>query len=158
MFVIRELTDQDIPEAARLLKNMWMSHVAEEPRLLDHDYINNYDSVGYITKYSKDPNHQIFVATAGEKVVGVARVEIQEFDDMHNFKKLAYFDDLVVSPGHQRQGIASALTDKRIQWAKDKGIAVCQSKIYAFNEPAQKLAEKHGFEDIYHFYYNFLDN
>lgn len=158
MFSIRELTESDIPEAAKLLKEMWLAHTVEEPKLLDQDYIKNYDTNAYITKHYKDPKHQYFVATMDEDVVGVARVEIKDFNDMHNFKQLAYFDDLVVSPQHQRQGIADALTEKRIDWAKQKGITVCQSKIYAFNKPAQNLAQKHGFKDIYHFYYSFLDS
>jgi GNAT superfamily N-acetyltransferase len=156
MTIIRILQSNDVDNAAKLLKDMWLMHADNESKLLDKDYINNYNTAEYIRKALEDSKQQFFVAEENGIIVGVARVEIQNFKNMHNFTKLAYFDDLVVRKDYRRRGIASALVEKRINWAKEHGAQACKTKIYKFNSESQKLANKYGFDDIYSYYYKFL--
>jgi len=135
---------------------MWMEHAAKS-QLLDTDYIKKYDVASYCARAIKDPRQQIYVAEFDGQVVGVARLEIEEnLPGMYGVDKMAYFDDLVIKPDYRRQGIAGKLIERRLQFAKENGISVCYSKIYSFNLPPQALMKKHGFEDVYHYYYKFL--
>lgn len=155
--IIRKIESKDIPEVARLLKEMWLLHAEEEPKLLSRDYIDSYDVTGYVTRYSKDPNHQIFVAEVDGKVVGTGRAEIMSAGDkMYNFNRMVYLDDLSVDEDYRGRGIADFLVEARLKFARDKGIMVCHSKIYSFNDRSKNLARKHGFKDIYSLYYKFL--
>ncbi len=153
---IRELRDSDIHVVSEMIHEMWIEHAANS-QLLDKKYIENYDVAAYCRRAINDPKQQIFVAELDGQVIGVARLEIEaNLPGMYGIDKMAYFDDLVVKSEYRRHGIAGMLIEKRLEYAKEQGIKVCYSKIYSFNKPPQKLMEKHGFEDVYHFYYRFL--
>ena len=155
--VIRELQAADVPATAELLHQMWMEH-ANNSQLLDKQYIKKYDVAAYCRRAIDDPDQQIFIAEASGVVVAVARLEIgRNLPGMYGVDRMAYFDDLVVKPEYRRRGIAGKLIERRLKYAKDSGIKVCYSKIYSFNTAPQELMKKHGFEDIYHYYYKFLE-
>lgn len=154
---IRKLRVADIPQVAALLQPMWLEHARKSSPLLDYEYIKNYDVEGYIKRTLNNPDQQFFVAEADGQIVGTARAEIEHPEGMYGVSKMMYFDDLVVHKDYRRQGIADELMDVRVKYAKSLGITKCYSKIYKFNNAPQKLARKHGFEDIYSFYYKFLN-
>lgn len=155
---IRKITEKDIPHAAKLIHSMWLDHVSKAPGVLKRHYIESFDVQGYVRKYTASKDSAIFVAVDEQDgVVGVARVEIKPAaEGMYDFDKYAYFDDLVVDPQHQRQGIATLLTQARIDFTKSKGVTVCESRIYNYNTASQATAKKSGFEPIYSSYYKFL--
>jgi ribosomal protein S18 acetylase RimI-like enzyme len=136
---------------------MWIDHAKHEPELLDNSYIKNYDVTKYCQRAIRDQNQEIFIAVEDGKIVGVARLEIEDAPGMYGVKKMIYFDDLVIHPDYRRQGIADKLVDIRLEYAKKMAIRICYSKIYSFNRPAQGLLKKHGFKDIYQHYYKFIN-
>jgi GNAT superfamily N-acetyltransferase len=154
--IIRELVEADIPTVAPMLHEMWIQH-ANSGQLLDTKYIENYDVAAYCKRSIDDPKQQSFVAEVDGQVVGVAGLQIEDnLPGMYGVDRMAYFDDLVIKPEFRRRGIAGQLIERRVEYAREQGIKVCYSKIYSFNKPPQELMKKHGFEDVYHFYYRFL--
>ena len=157
-YITRDLMRKDVAKAADLLMSMWMEHVEEAPRLLNREYIEKVDVKKYLSKYLNSSDKKGFVAISDNKVVGLATVEVKHFKDMHNFKKLAYFDNLVVHPNFRRHGIADGLVSERIKWMEENKITAAESKIYAHNMPSQNLMRKHGFKEVYSHYYWFRNN
>lgn len=154
--IIRELAEADIPIVAPMLHEMWMQH-ADSGQLLDKKYIKEYDVTAYCKRSIDDPKRQSYVAETDGQVIGFASLEIEDnLPGMYGVDRMAYFDDLIIKPEYRRKGIAGKLIERRVQFAKEQGITVCYSKIYSFNKPPQDLMKKHGFEDVYHFYYRFL--
>ena len=154
---IRNLKKSDIPEVVDLIRPMWLDHAKKSKPLLDYDYIAKYDVAGYLSRLLDDPTEIMFVAEIDDKIVGVASAKIEKPAGMYGVDKMMYLDDLVVHEDYRRQGIADKLMDARLDYAKSLGITKCYSKIYNFNTAPQQLAKKHGFSDLYHFYYKFLD-
>lgn len=154
---IRTIQESDISQIVDLLLPMWIDHAKKAPQLLDNNYIKNYDVNKYCRRAIEDSRQEIFIAEALGVVVGLARAEIESSPGMYGVKEIMYFDDLVVHPDYRRKGIADKLVEARLEYAKKKGIRKIYSKVYSFNEPAQNLLKKHGFNDVYRHYYKFLD-
>lgn len=58
----------------------------------------------------------------------------------------AWITDLVVAPSWRRRGVASALLDSAREWAEQRGHRRLFLEMQSKNQPAIRLAQKHGFE------------
>ena len=80
------------------------------------------------------------VAMDGETVVGyVGSQSVLGETDMMN---------IAVSPNYRRQGIAEKLVVELIEKLREKGNHSLMLEVRASNDPAQKLYEKLGFEQV----------
>jgi len=58
----------------------------------------------------------------------------------------AWVADLVVTPAWRRRGVAGALLDSAREWAEQRGQRRLFLEMQSKNQPAIRLAQKHGFE------------
>ena len=61
--------------------------------------------------------------------------------------------DLLVAPGHRRQGLATDLTLARLWWAQSQGVSRAFLQVMAGNTGAQTLQRRLGFAEIYRYWY-----
>ena len=81
----------------------------------------------------------MFTAVAGEDAVGyIALTE--------GPPGLTWITDLVVAPRWRRQGVASALLGSSHEWAQGRSHRRVFLEMQSKNQPAIRLAQKHGYE------------
>jgi GNAT superfamily N-acetyltransferase len=89
-------------------------------------------------KLMRDPNTFLAVAEHGDRVVGVTNcglLRMGDFPQKHRITSLLV-RGIVVRPELRRQGIATALVEKAIEWARANGATEVQANVYDFNRPA----------------------
>src|SRR5690242_11777115 len=70
-----------------------------------------------VTAYLAEPGHLMVLAVAGGEVVGQARGMVHRHPDLPTE---LYIDNLGVTPGRRREGIATRLLDELVAWGREK--------------------------------------
>ena len=81
----------------------------------------------------------IFAAVSGNDSIGYLALTERP-------ASLAWITDLVVAPRWRRQGVAAALLDSAREWGQGQGHRRMFLEMQSKNQPAIKLAQKHGYE------------
>lgn len=87
-----------------------------------------------------DDPRAVFVALAGDEVVGFAKFSLSSGNS-----ERAFHDLTGVRRAWRGRGIAAALKRTQIAWAKDAGYTSLQTSNEARNEPIRRLNERHGY-------------
>jgi mycothiol synthase len=87
-----------------------------------------------------DDPRAIFVALAGDEVVGFAKFSLLPDND-----ERAFHDLTGVRRAWRGRGIAAALKRTQIAWAKENGYSSVQTSNEVRNEPIRRLNERHGY-------------
>lgn len=91
-----------------------------------------------------DPDHSVYVATSGGRVAGFVTVcEQAHFTG----EAEAYVGELVVDPGQQRRGIATALMDAAQAWAASRGLRLVTLHTGAANQGARAFYAHLGYRE-----------
>jgi len=147
---IRSATRDDLGEIIALTKPMWVEHGLREPKFLRKIYLEKYDSVAYFEPcFSPNTTNHLLVAENNEHIVGCVRGEEIEVDGMFVTQKAIYVDDLVVRDTYRGKGLGKLLLSEIEKLAKNNEIKLLKTRIYSFNSPAQRLAQKQGFRNLY---------
>lgn len=85
----------------------------------------------------------IFVARLDESVIGFA--QLYPIFTSVGLARVWHLNDLFVAPGHRRAGVAKALVQHCIAFARQDGAARLTLETQATNAPARALYEKLGF-------------
>jgi ribosomal protein S18 acetylase RimI-like enzyme len=126
---IREPTMEDMEAALTLLEVL--SQVDRERRR------------EIFRELSASPHYSSFVAVEDGKVVGF--VDLWEMPDLVHGAHLGYVMSLVVQAGRWGEGIGSALLERVLEVAREKGLAELHVATEKGNERARKLYDRLGF-------------
>src|SRR5262245_22464118 len=94
-----------------------------------------------LAAYLAEPGHIMFVAIAGNRVVGECAAVIHRHPD--KVTEL-YIDEVGVAPGFTRQGIARRLLDEMLAFGKAAGCEEAWVGTEPDNHPARGLYESRG--------------
>jgi len=118
-----------------------LPHIFQKPSgaVRDKDYYS-----GLIA----DENVALFVAEAGEKLVGFVHVIASNSPAFPVFvpRRYTIVDSIVVKSEFQSLGIGRILMDKMQEWAIAKGAKTIELNVYEFNETAISFYERLGFQ------------
>lgn len=103
--------------------------------------ISNKKLKEIIDDIARNPNHTIFTAYYEGKLAGAYTV-ILEPKFIHNGSWVAHFEDLIVRPDLRGKGIATALMNEAIKFAKSNG---CYKAIAASVDDAIEFHKVFGF-------------
>jgi GNAT superfamily N-acetyltransferase len=108
---------------------------------------NEEDDIGTIEEWLArdmgsigDDPRAVFVALAGDEVVGFAKFSLLPEDD-----ERAFHDLTGVRRAWRGRGIAAGLKRTQIAWAKANGFSSLHTSNEVRNEPIRRLNERHGY-------------
>lgn len=93
---------------------------------------------------ASDRSDAVFVAFAGDEVVGYGKLSILGDSDA----TIAYHDLTGVRRAWRGRGIAGALKRAQIAWAKENGFEVLATSNEERNAPIRALNERHGYKPV----------
>jgi len=103
-------------------------------------------------KLMHDPNTFLAVAQLDGRVVAVVNCGLSKMGDFpqkHRITSLLV-RGLVVRPELRRQGIATVLVGKAMEWARENGATEVQANVYDFNQPAAAFFASLGLAALSH--------
>ena len=141
---IRFACDRDIPGMIDLLQQVGAVHHQIRPDLFRAG-AQKYDEAA-LNALLTDPNRPILAAEIEGKLVGYAFciLQITENDPVLCDRKVLYIDDLCVEETLRGQGIAGALYERVLEYARELGCDAVTLNVWCGNENAMKFYEKCG--------------
>jgi glucosamine-phosphate N-acetyltransferase len=95
-----------------------------------------------LKKIASNPDHVIFVATQGKRVIGSTTLLIEQ-KFIHDGGKVGHIEDVVVSKEHQGKGIGEKIMLAALEYAKKQG---CYKTILDCGNNVKPFYEKIGFK------------
>lgn len=92
-------------------------------------------------RWLEEENAQLFTALVDAQPVGIMRISIPKPGE-------AWLQAARTHPDHRRRGIATALTNGCLKWAKDKGVKIARLATDSDNYAAQKTLRKLHFTQV----------
>jgi ribosomal protein S18 acetylase RimI-like enzyme len=96
----------------------------------------------------KDTSARVWIAEEGGVAVGYVLTIVQERAEnpFCRSRRWCELDQIAVAPAFRRRGVASSLVEKALLSAATDGFADVELCTWSFNEEAQSLFRKFGFE------------
>ena len=141
---IRFAQNTDIPGMIRLLKQVGHVHHEIRPDLFRAG-AQKYDEAA-LQMLLADPNRPILIAESDGAVAGYAFCILQQTKDDPVLcdRKVLYIDDLCVDEALRGRGIATALYERVIGYAKELGCHAVTLNVWCGNDSAMAFYEKCG--------------
>jgi ribosomal protein S18 acetylase RimI-like enzyme len=142
-YIIR---DAQVADAEKLVA--YVNHLSEEPDLdiplgPGEFNLSTYEEEMILTEYAFSDNSLFLVAEAEGRIVGALNCK----GGLRRATRHAVILGISIDKDWRGQGIGNALIAEAIEWAKGTGIVKrIELSVYARNETAIHLYEKHGFE------------
>ena len=143
---IRFATEADIPGMIDLLKQVGQVHHEIRPDLFRAG-AQKYDEAA-LSALLSDEKRPILIAELEGKVAGYAFciLQITENDPVLCDRKVLYIDDLCVEETLRGHGIATALYQRTLDFARELGCDAVTLNVWCGNDSAMKFYEKSGFK------------
>ena len=141
---IRFAEKRDIPGMIALLQQVGEVHHQIRPDLF-RSGAQKYDR-GDLEDLLKDPDRPILIADIDGHVAGYAFCILQQTKDNPVLcdRKVLYIDDICVDEAVRGQGIATALYDRVIAFARELNCHAVTLNVWCGNDGAMKFYEKCG--------------
>ena len=143
---IRKATSQDIPRILEITKVAWGRY--SMARLMEDRYgiIGGKRCWEYkvmdLKRQCEGALDRIFVAVEDGKVLGYATFGVDEA------RKIGHVLNNAVHPEVQRRGIGTALNRRVLDELKERGMSFAVVTTMEHDQPARRIYEKHGFQEI----------
>ncbi len=141
---IRFATVRDIPSIIDLLQQVGEVHHQIRPDLF-RSGAQKYDEAA-LTQLLADPTRPVFAAMDGDTMLGYGFCIFQETknDPVLCDRKVLYIDDLCVDEKSRGAGVAKAVYDAIIAYAKETDCDAVTLNVWTGNDRAQRFYEKCG--------------
>ena len=132
MYEIKELTKEDLRACGGLFETL--------ENLTQVDYLDLETSEKLLDKIHTQDGH-VFVAIIEHEIIGATTILIEQ-KFIRGGKKCGHIEDVVTRKEYQGQGIAGALINRAIDYARQEG---CYKIILDCEERIKGFYEKFGF-------------
>lgn len=143
---LRFAQESDIPEMIDLLQQVGEVHHQIRPDLFRAG-AQKYDEAA-LKKLLADPNRPIIAGEIDGKMVGYAFciLQITKDDPVLCDRKVLYIDDLCVDANVRGAGVAPAIYEYTLAYAREIGCDAVTLNVWAGNDRAMRFYEKCGFK------------
>ena len=141
---IRFAAEADIPAMIDLLKQVGRVHHDIRPDLFRAG-AQKYDEAA-LKALLADQNRPIFIAEAEDRVAGYAFciLQVTGNDPVLRDRKVLYIDDLCVEEALRGRGVATALYQKVLEYARELHCDAVTLNVWSGNDGAMRFYEKCG--------------
>ena len=142
--IIRKAEKRDIPGMISLLHQVGDVHHQIRPDIFRPGALKY--TPAQLEVLLQDETKPIFVCDMDGFVAGYCFCVLKAFQDHETFTNRTefYIDDLCVDENHRKQGIATALFDHAVAYAKENRYDAITLNVWCGNDGAMKLYEKAG--------------
>ncbi len=147
---IRNATEADIPAILNLLKQVGKVHSDLRPDIFPADTLK-YDAAA-LSALLQDKLRPVFIADMDGAVAGYCfcQHKIIESTPLSVGRQELYIDDLCVDENHRRMGVAKALYDYTLSYAKQTRCNMVTLHVWNGNDGALRFYEKMGMTTRYY--------
>ena len=141
---VRLAENRDIPAMIDLLSQVGGVHHDIRPDIFRPGALKY--TPAQLEELLREETKPIFVCDAEGAVVGYCFCVLKVFQNHETFTDRTefYIDDLCVDEHHRQQGIATALFDHAVAYAKHHGYDAVTLNVWCGNDAAMKFYEKAG--------------
>ncbi|MCD6227267.1 GNAT family N-acetyltransferase [Candidatus Micrarchaeota archaeon] len=147
--IIRKADKSDINSMIKLYDIVAQVHTPFHPIYKE---VKNPGKIAIPKNYIGNPNGVAFVAEINENgkkvVVGFAGVMFKYLPDTFETRYTLHLTDLAVFPEYRRKGVATALLQEIIEYARKHKIKYVTLDVALGNHPALMLYKSLGFEQL----------
>ena len=156
MYKIRAASKQDIKTIFFLCTKLWHEHKEVDPRF---DLGKQFQKIHWkwLKTAAKNRNALILVAEKNNQIVGTGAAVIAENSSWHS-GKYGYIRDVYILPDHRRQGLATAIVERLINWLNEQDIPKIELVALVANQEAIRFWSDKQFKPLYTIYQRQLDN
>lgn len=147
--MIRRAEKKDIPKINNLLFQVLSVHAKGRPDIFIPG-TKKYSDAELVTMF-QDDTRPVFVYTDADSIVrGYAFCIFEEVKNVANMRdmKTLYIDDICVDQEYRRHGIAKALYQYVLQFAKESGCYRVTLNVWAINNAAQAFYNSMGMKPL----------
>lgn len=143
---IRFAAEKDIPQMIDLLRQVGQVHHQIRPDLFRAG-AQKYDEAA-LKRLLADPNRPIIAGVEDDKMIGYAFCILQELknDPVLCDRKTLYIDDLCVDEKVRGGGVAKAIYQGVLDYAREIGCDAVTLNVWCGNDRAMHFYEKCGFK------------
>jgi ribosomal protein S18 acetylase RimI-like enzyme len=143
---IRPATPADLPALGRLGALLVRTHhQLDAARFIPATARTEQGYASYLGSQLREPTAVVLVAERDGGVLGYAYAAIEGHDYMALRGPAGVLHDIVVDPGHRREGVGRMLLDAAVAWLDARGAPRVVLSTAAGNEAAQRLFASAGF-------------
>ena len=141
---IRRAESRDIPGMIELLYQVGSVHHDIRPDIFRSGALKYTPE--QLEALLQDGNKPSFVCETNGFVAGYCFCVLKTFRDHETFTDRTefYIDDLCVDENHRKQGIATALFERAVDYAKERRYDAITLNVWCGNDSAMKFYEKAG--------------
>ena len=142
--IIRKAVAEDVPSIVELWKELMDFH-KERDRIFSRSATGHEGFADFITGHISKETSCLFVAEAGEGIVGYCLALIEKYPPVLEVEEYCLIQDLAVAEKYRRRGIGKRFLKEAQSWYREKGIHRVEARVSKFNQAAGEFWSEMGF-------------
>jgi GNAT superfamily N-acetyltransferase len=143
--IIRKATYEDVSSIVELWKELMDFH-KERDRIFSRSDTGHESFADYLTGHISKENSYLFVAEAGEDIVGYCLVFIEKYPPVIELQEYCLVQDIAVAEKYRRKGIGKRFLKEAKIWYSEKGIHRVEARVSTYNKAAREFWAEMGFK------------
>ena len=119
--IIRKATEKDTQEILVMMKELFLTWDAIDPiDKIDESWFKSKDAIDFINQEINDKN-MLFLIAEEKEIAGYLLAKIENRPALKE-KNLGLIDELYIKPNYRKQALGKQLTEKALEWFKEKNL------------------------------------